>query len=585
MPDDRAAPAMMAEPLTMDAAALTELEPSASGGWRRMWAWAREVPTTLAVGLLVVFAALHFFAYPGRLSSHPYFTSPHENVRYQLAEQWLDTGKPAYPLPAEEQLPDDIAVALTPRDSVVVDDEVVPKDFAYALALVTGLRAVDDRLPLALTTISAVALLIVTWFLAREVGSSRRVALLATALFGASTAFFAAGWGMLETGATTAALFLLGVLALVRRRRRARANEGTWNGVGLDVVAGACFAAAIGTHHAIVLLVAGTCLVFARRVDGGSARRLLALAATGFIGTVPILLFNQWIFGSPFTDGYSFESESLPAGSESTSVGLLSIRPSLLVEQLVRYFARPEALALLALAGVGWWVIGRRRDGNVLSTLGLAALLGGVPFVVLAGARPLNGSNTFLVNSSLMRYLAPVVALVAVAAAVGVAERFRARPKMIGLAVVVAIGWGLVVNVGGTQGPLNILDNVPYDTAHRDAVLEVIPTDAFVITGRADKALWPERQTLAAQFLVNTPPLPGEDAHPHRRYPSADRVADVVSRLVLDGHHVYLWNDGEWLGPPDGASLHRLDGLLKIARIERGSTGLQQLWEFVPAGG
>lgn len=577
---------MTAEPLTADALGPTTIDGSGAGGERgRIWAWAREVPTTLAVGLLVVFAALHFFAYPGRLSSQPYFTSPHENVRYQLAEQWLETGTPAYPLPAKEKLRADIAVALTPRDSVVVDDEVVPKDFAYALALVTGLRAVDDRLPLALTTISAVALLMVTWLLAREVGGSRRVALLATVFLGASTAFFAAGWGMLETGATTAALFLFGVLALVRRRRRALASAGTWEGVGLDVVAGGCFAAAIGTHHAIVLLVAGTSLAFARRVDGGSARRVAALAATGFIGMLPILLFNRWIFGSPFTDGYTAESESLPAGSESTSVGLLSIRPSLLAEQLLRYFARPEALALVALAAVGWWVIGRKRDGNVLSTLGLAALLGGVPFVVLSGARPLNGSNTFLVNSSLMRYLAPIIALVAVAAAVGVAERFRARPRLVGLAVVVAVGWGLVVNVGGPQGPLNILDNVPFDTTHRDAVLEVIPTDAFVITGRADKALWPERQTLAAQFLVNTPPLEGEDAHPHRRYPSVNRVADVVSTLVRDGHQVYLWNDGEWLGEPDGASLHRLDGLLKIANIERGSTGIQQLWEFVPGDG
>jgi hypothetical protein len=230
-------------------------------------------------------------------------------------------------------------------------------------------------------------------------------------------------------------------------------------------------------------------------------------------------------------------------------------------------------------------VIARKRDGNVLSTLGLAALFGGVPFVVLAGARPLNGSNTFLVNSSLMRYLAPVVALVAVAAAVGAAERFRARPKLVGLALVVAVGGGLGVNVIGPQGPLNILDNVPFDTSNRDAALDVIPTDAFVITGRADKALWPDRQTLAANFLVNTPPQAGEDAHPHRRYPSIDRVADVVSRLVLDGHHVYLWNDGEWLGEPDGAPVQRFDELLKIANIERRSTGVEGLWEFVPTDG
>src|SRR5690606_3671620 len=58
---------------------------------------------------------------------------PQGNARVQLAREWIESGKPQQRLELYDDLPERVRVALLPRDATLIEDRVVPKDFAYAV--------------------------------------------------------------------------------------------------------------------------------------------------------------------------------------------------------------------------------------------------------------------------------------------------------------------------------------------------------------------------------------------------------------------------------------------------------------------
>lgn len=537
------------------------------------------LPSVVVALLLGAFAVVHLASYPDRTSDDPLFNSPHESVRYQLAQRWLDTGVPTYPLALYDRLPADVAPALTPRDAGLLDGEVVPKDFAYAVALTTGLLAVAPWVPALTTTVSAVALLLLTGLLGRQVLGSWRAGVLAAALLGVTTPFWSAASGLVETGATTAALLVAGVLVLVGRRRRVVGADGGRPGLGSDALAGALLGLAVGTHYATVLLAAGIALAFSRRRDGGSAPRLAALVGAAGLVLLPVLAFNALVYGSPLTDGYSVGVDFLDESIGENTGGLFTLRPGLLVDHLRTYVLRWEVLLLLGLAAVGFRS-GRRGPSSSIAVLGRACLLGGVPFLVFSGARPLSGVNGFLVNGSLMRYVAPVAALLCVVAAGGVVALARWRPLVAGVVAAAAVVGGMRVIAEGSQGPFDIREQIPADRGRRALALQVVPKEAVVITGRSDKLLWPRRATLSAPYLVDEPVDEGDDTHVALRSPSPSRLAGVVTSVVEEGFEVFLWNEGRWFNGTRRGAFDDLDARLATAGIERVETDLPGLWRF-----
>jgi hypothetical protein len=499
-----------------------------------------------AGGLLAAVGVALFLAHPGLLGADPTFMSPHENVRYQLASQWLRTGRPSYPVPGFERLPSEVAPASTPRDAALLGGRVVPKDFPYALGLVTVLLAVDPRLPLLLSTVSGIGVLVVAGLLAWELSGSRAAAMLAGGLVATSTAFYAATAGLLETGATTALAVLAGTLALCRGRRAGTAPR---SGARLDALGGACYGLAVGLHHGVALLVAGLLVGFALPRSGGYPRRWLALGAGVAGALLPVLAYDAWLFGSPLTTGYEVGARFFDEHFAHHTAGLFDLRPALLARHARLYLARPEValpVGAAALAVAGGW--GRRRPAA--RAVGIGLLLGGPAYLSFMGARPLWGSEEFRVNASWLRYALPVLALVAVLAAAGVAGVAPGRRRALAWAAAcLPLLLGCAATYWTPKGPLQIRAQTLTATRLRHEVLAATPPGATVLTARGDKLLWPERSTITVAYLVRDRPAGGDDPI-YATVPSPALVADVLARLVERGEPAYVWNDG-WLDPAD----------------------------------
>src|SRR5918998_1854985 len=103
---------------------------------------------------LLVFAALVgvglYLSSPHPVGERPVFNSPLQNVTYELADRWAGTGRPTVRPDRFDDLPRDVAPALTPRDASLRDGEVVPKDHPFPVALFAAVHRIgSSAVPLA----------------------------------------------------------------------------------------------------------------------------------------------------------------------------------------------------------------------------------------------------------------------------------------------------------------------------------------------------------------------------------------------------------------------------------------------------
>jgi hypothetical protein len=368
--------------------------------------------------------------------------------------------------------------------------------------------------------------------------------------------------------------FLAGLTALCRARRRA--SEGARSTPWL-VAGGALLGTAVGFHHASAILVGAVVVGFSLRRMGGSIRDGLWIAAGSTLAVLPLLAFNTWLFGSPLETGYEVGASFYDATVQDNSAGLNALQPHLLVEQVWRYGARPEVLALLAAAGFGWFLLQRSSTASTVRALGFSLLVGGVPYLVFTGARPLWGTDDYRGNASFLRYALPLFAVAATFAAGWIVAPGRGRRwARVGIAAVVLLG-AVFTTTTSSGNPIDRRRSVQGVSQQRQRLLELIPRDALVVTARSDKLLWPQRDTLVAPFLVQRQTGGG---HLHDLVPTPERLASVLVRLDEQGEDVWLYDDGDWL-TADSDTLPALDLLLRAHRVVRRRFGSDDLYHLV----
>jgi hypothetical protein len=535
----------------------------------------RAAPRLALTAVLVAVALLQLVSYPGRFDRDPPMLGPQENVRFELAQQWVREGEPRWALDAPAGLRDDAIRALTPRDAAVQDGAVVPKDFPNAIGLTALLMLIDRRLALALSAITGLALLAAAAALARRMGG--RWSGVAAAVVLASTGAFTAGTsGPLNTGAAVA-LAVVGGVVLVLPAHGERGRGGAGGGPvrsspRRDVLAGLAFGFGAGLHHDVVLLVAGLLPPLLMGFPGSIARAA-RIGGGASIALLPGLAYYGWLYGSPFSTGYSVGADALATPQESY-FSLLALDPGMLVAHAGRYLARPEVAALLAGAVVASRC-NRQPDVRRLST---GLLLGGIPYAVFMGARPLYGVDEFTVGGSFLRYCLPVVALVVCLCAAGLVAPHEGGQRAAAAALGAAAVIGTVVLCVSPGGLVDVHRQVTQNTHVRAAVLRATEPRAIIVTARGDKLLWPERTTIAAAYLVREPAEGIRyGSSMYDVVPSPQRLAEVVAGLVDAGQRVYVMSDSF---PP---YVGGLDVELGLAGVRREPTAVPSLFLITTA--
>lgn len=202
------------------------------------------------------------------------------------------------------------------------------------------------------------------YLLCRRLGLSDAAALFAAAALALGTPFF--GWSTaFFAHAATGSLLLLALALAVRSRRRVSG----WVAPLLGLLLGYTLTTDLVSAPAVAVIA----LYFLLAERERRWSRLVGGSVGGVAGLLPLLIYNQMVFGSPFTLGYS-----QVVGFEGMKQGLFGLtvpNPAVIGEVLFGLHRGLLPLApVLLLLPLGWWRMAMRPDMRALgaATLGVA---------------------------------------------------------------------------------------------------------------------------------------------------------------------------------------------------------------------
>jgi len=179
----------------------------------------------------------------------------------------------------------------------------------------------------------------------------------------------------------------------------------------------------------------------------------------------------------------------------------------------------------------------------------------------------------------MLRYLAPVMAFVFVATAVGFGALWNADRAAPRIGAAAMITFCVAVNASSVlSGPNGIIDTqrlLDDTNAQQESILEIVPESGLVITRRLDKVLFPHRTTVTASYLVTSTPASSGVRHLYDTLPTDEELIEFV--LSEDERPIFISNDANWVGP---ASLARLQRALRPTNKCFAETELPELFEI-----
>jgi hypothetical protein len=489
--------------------------------------------TALAI-VAIIFFSLYWFSFPRQFAERPVFNSPRESIGFYLTQRALDGHGYNAPLHRFDDLPRDVAIALTPRDAALSDGHVVPKDFAGTMLLHTLAMALHPAFMLAIGPVFA---LLGAWALYR----------LGVETFGVATGIVAGlAWltfpplwinsSLVFTGDLPALAFYLLAALLFMRYWRAPS-------LGLAAATSVCFFASVLFRYPNLLLAIPfvLALLAGRRTTPDHA--LLAGAmSVPFVTT--ILVFNAAVYGAPFTTGFHLGASLLSETANFSSESFFKLRPDVLPQYMRNYGAIP-AISVPIAAGLGSSVVAAVSGSREHRILALVSLSAFAILLIYYGQQDAWGFNAPHLAASFLRYMLPGFALMVLYAAwalASMASRWGAHVYVV-LAIFVAASAWLVYH--GNGGVANTHATIH---AWREAKVQVLAAtgpDDIIATRIADKVLFPERQTLTLTYaLQNDTPVSKGDAETWDHLPSPERLAEVAGATYAAGISLYIIHDG-----------------------------------------
>lgn len=487
----------------------------------------------LVGGIALAFFVVFWFSYPRDPGERPIFNSPRESVGYHLTERFLDGHGFSSPLLHYDELPPDIAIALTPRDAASVDGEAVPRDFAGTMLLYAAVMFVHPALALlvgpALAIVGAWALMRITRGLFGEpAGTLAFVCWLAFPPLWINASF------IFTSDMPALTLLLLGVLAFVRYW-----EQQTLTGA---LALGACFAGSMLFRYPNVLIA----LPFAvALLITGRARptHVVAAAVVAMPFAAVVLAFNAYVYGDPLTTGFHLGAEIVDQTVNYSKESFFKRRPDVLARYLRTYallpnISVPVVLSLLAT------LAGARRYRGAARALAVLAIANFMLLLGYYGQQDAWGYKSAQIAASFLRYLLPGFALAAVFGAWALSEAIRRWGNamyILPLAFVVASASWVSVAPGGLKQVYGFVDRS--EEFQRQVVAATEP-DAVIAVRITDKFLYPQRQTLTLTYAIqNEEPFSKGKLETWDYVPSPERFASVAERTYESGVPLYFIPD------------------------------------------
>ena len=366
------------------------------------------------------------------------------------------------------------------------------------------------------------ALLVAAWATAREL-AGRDAGRWAAALVMTSSGIAQYATRLyVEALSTLLAILALAALATLERRGRTR------DALALGVVSGLAW---LAKPSALVLLALWLAIAVVAVWRGRRAlARSLVIATAVAIGVASPYWLRDWLlFGSPLYPAGAPDRHPLV---DRLNQSTFSLSPLELTRQMGSSMGPWIAVAALATLVLGWR--GRVRPALAIA-IGVTVLL-----MALAPLQPMVEP----------RHLNPLVAVLAVLGAAGLAGATRARPR-VAAAIGVVLALAVAITIVTLPGPRDEFDPDPAVTEACAAVRRIVPADATVLS------LW-TYDTFYDAGRNATWPIPwGQRDHPVEMFLTTD--CDSVAAACARHRIGWVMMPADTPGDPvfDGANYPR----------------------------
>ncbi|MBU1148948.1 glycosyltransferase family 39 protein [Patescibacteria group bacterium] len=464
---------------------------------------------------LIIIAALFFVIYSYYPASQPAkFVSPDATANYHFINLFADDFKLSYQQPGLE-LGEGI---IAPRSTKVVNGQVAPNGF-LGLIVIYGLLAklfTSNILPFITPLLAAVAA--VFFYLLLTKIFTPRISFISGLLLLTFPGYWYYASRYLMPNLPFLTCLIIGLFFLLGTFSSRSGKNYILAGLFIG------FSLIIRTSEIIwiaplILLI----IVCHRRQQYSWSKLLLLFAIIGFI-FLPILLFNYDLYQSPLASGYSSSVDSSLSDSSSPNIGqkimslILPFGFSLanawnnFYSYYLKYmlwFSLPAVLGLLLL--IKNWIlqkISRAQKGYLLSfifvTLWLFVFYGSWQF------REFSDPDKLILGSSFIRYWLPIfVASLPLASLflVKVSQLFKSKLGQKYFTIIIILFIFLfsanLVIFDPLYGLAKIKDDVTQYQEISRQVEALTSDDSIIITGGADKVIFPQRQVITS--LSNQP--------------------------------------------------------------------------------
>lgn len=461
--------------------------------WEQRW-----YPVVLAVVATSVSAVFPLF-------SHGHFLSPDETANAAFARAFAE--QRALTIPSVDV--GDGNTFVRPRSVATQGADLIPGSFLAFPVLLGSIAAVAGSWSIEFVTVLVFGISILAfWRIAEYFFNSRAASLGATFYAFHPVVAYYAMRGLWHNGLVVS-LALIGIALFVRASTKKSLM--TW-AAGVAVL---CLAAVIRPSELPWLLLLAVLTALALRPLPRSwwwpAVLLPVLAGLGLLG------LQQWAYDNPFYPGYAPTVVETDSAGETVgaSVNLAQrilfpngFQPVPGLQRFAEYsFSVVGLPTLIGLIGVA--VVVARGQRARSWWLALATLGSFIWLIALYGSFPLTerfGHDEVVLGSSYLRYWLPgyVLLLLFVGPALAWLRDIKLSRWLIGGLVSFAIVSSVVTSVGDPlYGMVKALRfDLATGQAQRDVVLPLVPEDAAIFAGPADKVYFPERHVIGYNQLT-----------------------------------------------------------------------------------
>jgi hypothetical protein len=483
------------------------------------------------------------------------FNSPDENANHVTASLMADFTRPGISEPLN-LLAEGIVV---PRSMVALGPEIVHGSFPGLplLASVFGMVS-ESFIPLA--TIALVVVSVALMYIAMRRHYGDRVALIAASLYALHPAMWYYAARPMMHNAGFVALLVIGIATFILSKK-------WWHILLAGVALGAalCF-----RSYAIVWLAAPALAFFVYQIAKKRYQIIFALIGL-IIGLMPLLAYNQLLFGGPletgYTAAYDFKStlavESPVIQVDKDSSVLSTFLPFGFHERVLLrnawyygFLLYPWAQGLI-IAGLIAALLTFKKLQNGERWLLAFAVYAWCVLILIYGSWVIHDnpdpSAITLANSYARYWLPAMVASTPFAALI--LERILKNKVAVALTILAYTGLSGTLVFSGEDGLITMRQNLKMTEIIREQIIGATDEDAVIITEYADKYLFPQRSVLvplrspqtyaAVPILMSEAPLyyfgitlpPADEAHLNDVILSG--VADVNPLFEIQGQTLY----------------------------------------------